>query len=250
MQQRNMSTFPASHWEDLRKQARTLENEIDAKLVSFSKASTQRGTLSATRSSDDFSFPRASSQESVPLLNNAEDGRVFEALASEIENHLAKLSNINDQMSDCMDRFASSPGAALLHTLQRHRDILQDYLQEFNKTKANVEQIRAREELFGPMKPFASSRRIDPFLKENEHLRSSERLIEDQIGIAVMTKENLSAQRSSLRNVVSRLEQMSGRFPAVNNMIQKINFRKRRDAIIMGCVIGVCIFILMVIIVR
>ena len=74
-------------------------------------------------------------------------------------------------MADCMERFASSPGAALLHTLQRHRDILQDYLQEFNKTKANVQQIRAREELFGPIKPFSTSRRVDPFLKENEHLR-------------------------------------------------------------------------------
>lgn len=75
-------------------------------------------------------------------------------------------------MADCMERFASSPGAALLHTLQRHRDILQDYLQEFNKTKANFEQLRTREELFGPLRTTGSNgRRTDPFLKEHDHLR-------------------------------------------------------------------------------
>lgn len=84
-------------------------------------------------------------------------------------------------MADCVEKFNASPGAALLHTLQRHRDILQDYLQEFHKTKANVEQIRAREELFGPIKPVLTARR-DPFTKENDHLKSSERMIDQQIG--------------------------------------------------------------------
>jgi len=39
--------------------------------------------------------------------------------------------------------------SALLHTLQRHRDILQDYKTEFTKTKQNLMSRREREQLLG-----------------------------------------------------------------------------------------------------
>ena len=37
--------------------------------------------------------------------------------------------------------------AAVHHTLQRHRDILQDYRQEYNKTRANIQAVIEREDL-------------------------------------------------------------------------------------------------------
>ena len=43
----------------------------------------------------------------------------------------------------------NSGSAALLHTMQRHREILQDYNNEFRKTKANIQQHRQREDLMG-----------------------------------------------------------------------------------------------------
>ena len=43
----------------------------------------------------------------------------------------------------------NSGSAALLHTTQRHREILQDYNNEFRKTKANIQQHRQREDLLG-----------------------------------------------------------------------------------------------------
>lgn len=46
----------------------------------------------------------------------------------------------------------SSPSAALLHTLQRHRDILQDYTHEFQKTRANITALREREDLLGSVR--------------------------------------------------------------------------------------------------
>jgi golgi SNAP receptor complex member 1 len=48
------------------------------------------------------------------------------------------------------DISSSTPGLAtpaLMHTLQRHREILQDYTQEFRKTKNNLKSRREREEL-------------------------------------------------------------------------------------------------------
>ena len=46
----------------------------------------------------------------------------------------------------------NSPSAALLHTLQRHRDILQDYSHEFQKTRANITALREREDLLGSVR--------------------------------------------------------------------------------------------------
>ena len=43
----------------------------------------------------------------------------------------------------------SSQNATLMHMLQRHRDILQDYSQEYQKTKINILAVKEREDLLG-----------------------------------------------------------------------------------------------------
>ena len=45
-----------------------------------------------------------------------------------------------------------APSAALQHTLQRHRDILQDYNTEFQKTKSHIQSKREREDLLGSVR--------------------------------------------------------------------------------------------------
>lgn len=42
---------------------------------------------------------------------------------------------------------AGAASATVLHTLQRHWDILQDYSHEFSKIRTNVYAVREREEL-------------------------------------------------------------------------------------------------------
>lgn len=46
----------------------------------------------------------------------------------------------------------NSGSAALLHTMQRHREILQDYANEFRKTRSNITQHRQREDLLGDVR--------------------------------------------------------------------------------------------------
>uniref|UniRef100_A0A2C9K4Z8 Golgi SNAP receptor complex member 1 n=1 Tax=Biomphalaria glabrata TaxID=6526 RepID=A0A2C9K4Z8_BIOGL len=226
----------------------------------------------------------------------------------------------------------TSPSAALLHTLQRHRDILQDYSHEFQKTKANITAMREREDLLGSVRrdinayknssalnrrsdmylkehehirnserlvdeqisiaiatkenlqsqskflnsinmrktkanitamreredllgsvrrdinayknSSALNRRSDMYLKEHEHIRNSERLVDEQISIAIATKENLQSQSKFLNSINMRVNAVANRFPVINSLVQRINFRKRRDSIILGLVIAVCIILL------
>uniref|UniRef100_A0A3P8QS57 Golgi SNAP receptor complex member 1 n=1 Tax=Astatotilapia calliptera TaxID=8154 RepID=A0A3P8QS57_ASTCA len=222
---------------NLRKQARQLENELDLKLVSFSKLCTSYSSSRDGR--------RGDTSDTTPLLNNSTQDRMFDTMSVEIEQLLAKLTAVNDKMAE----YTNSPGAAalnaaLMHTLQRHRDILQDYTHEFHKTKGNFLAIREREDLLGSVRKDietyksgsgVNNRRTELFLKEHEHLRN----------IAMATKENVTFQRGMLKSIQSKVNTLANRFPAINNLIQRINLRKRRDSLILGAVIGVCTILLL-----
>ena len=123
------------NWEGLRKQARAIENDVDTKLVTFSKLGTNY-----TRGSG--------AEDKQPLLSEPETE--IETLQHEIEGLLTKLGGINDEMAGYASGAASSGGAAAIHhTLQRHTEILADYRGEFSKTSANIAAIMEREELLG-----------------------------------------------------------------------------------------------------
>ena len=78
------------------------------------------------------------------------------------------------------------------------------------------------------------------------HSSSSDRLVDDQISIAIETKEHIVNQRTSLKRMQTRVNDLASRFPLINNVVQRINFRKRRDAIIIGVVIAIgCILLLL-----
>ncbi|KAK6190753.1 hypothetical protein SNE40_002548 [Patella caerulea] len=229
-------------WEDLRKQARQLENEIDLKLVSFSKLGT---SISAQREYE---------SDTSPLINKTSSEHMTETMAMEIQQLLSKLNEINDRMVEYTQNISlNSNSAALMHTYKRHRDIFQDYTHEFQKTKANIAAIREREDLLGSVhrdinaykNSSGLNRRTDLYLKENEHIRNSERLVDDQISIAIATKENLYSQKKFLDNITHKVNSIANRFPVINSLMQRINIRKRRDSIILGGVIAVCVILLL-----
>ncbi|KAG6928511.1 golgi SNAP receptor complex member 1, partial [Chelydra serpentina] len=70
---------------DLRKQARQLENELDLKLVSFSKLCTSYSHSSAREG-------RRDSSDTTPLLNGSSQDRMFETMAVEIEQLLGRVN--------------------------------------------------------------------------------------------------------------------------------------------------------------
>lgn len=147
-----------------------------------------------------------------------------------------------------------SSGTAMIHTIQRHTEILQGYRQEFNKIRANHVTRIEREELLRGSGISTSSlnsntsntglSRRDMYLKESSHLHNSNSLINDQISIAMETKEHLSSQRHSLKRLQTRFNDISNRFPVISSLMSRINIRKRRDSIILGAVIAGCTILL------
>lgn len=220
-----------NNYDALRKQARHLENEIDLKLVAFSKVGAGTGTVHTADTS--------------PLLGE----HVFDSLSAEIGQMLDRLSTINESMAEL-----PASGTAMIHTLQRHREILQGYRQEFNKICANHTTRIEREELLRGSGISTSSlsspstsglSRRDMYLKESSHLNNSNSLINDQISIAMETKEHLLSQRHTFKRLQTRFNDLSNRFPVISSLMHRINIKKRRDSLILGGVIAICTILLL-----
>lgn len=60
---------------------------------------------------------------------------------------LMQLFSINERMSELQPN-----GAAMLHTMQRHKEILKDYKLEFNKIRNNFTARKDREDLLGSVR--------------------------------------------------------------------------------------------------
>ena len=154
------------NWEGLRKQARGLENEIDMKLVTFSKLGTNyKGSQRSGESDKD------------PLLGGDNN---IENIQHEIESLLSQLNGLNDEMAGYAAGAGEARSAAIHHTLQRHAEILQDYKQEFNKTSANIASLMEREELLSSVQSDIShyrgkemNKKMDSLQRELEHTRYS-----------------------------------------------------------------------------
>ncbi|XP_075760740.1 Golgi SNAP receptor complex member 1 isoform X3 [Pelodiscus sinensis] len=155
-----MAAGSSNYWEDLRKQARQLENELDLKLVSFSKLCTSY-SHSSTREGRRDRY----SSDTTPLLNGSSQDRMFETMAVEIEQLLGRLTGINDKMAEYTNSAGvPSLNAALMHTLQRHRDILQ--LRSADR--------RNNKHCYGNKRKYDfAARDVEVNTKQNEHLGQS-----------------------------------------------------------------------------
>uniref|UniRef100_A0A1I7YNN0 Golgi SNAP receptor complex member 1 n=1 Tax=Steinernema glaseri TaxID=37863 RepID=A0A1I7YNN0_9BILA len=224
-------------WEGLRKKARQLEIDIDSKLVSLNK-------LHSSPNSTRIDMT-GGAQTSTPKSKR----EVFEALARDIESLISGLTKVNNQMADIAQQSTANGNSSLQHTLRRHREILRDYCTEFQRSHANMNSQLHREELLSgsPSTEDDSSshlntrnRATDFYLKENEHLGSCDRLIDDQINLAMGVKENLHRQRSQMFDVTKKLQLLGKKFPMVNSLMMKIKTKKQRDTIILSGVIAAC----------
>ena len=207
---------------ELRKQARSIENQLDAKLVQYSRLDTGSGGTSS-----------------------ALGGRETPAqLQRDIEQMLSQLGEVNDKMSRGMGEGGGL--AASMHVLQRHREILHDFTQEFNKTRANLKVSDERDQLLSSVqqdirdarKSAASGQ--DVLLRERNALQNTNRMTDDLVGQATAQLGALNEQRATFGGIGSKLTVIAAASPQINAMIGYLARRKKRDKLVLGTVIGLC----------
>jgi len=174
-----------------------------------------------------------------------------------VERELERLRETNEAMARTLRRdeeraMGSSSGQgngeyrdSRSHTLQRHRDVLREYAEEYRRLKRDAEDEEGREALFGSANARGSSADGDEtmeqrLLRERARVAGSTSAVDDLIGAAQNTARELFAQRGILQSAGGKLLAIGSRFPVVNNLVLAIKKKKNKDAIIVAAVVAAC----------
>uniref|UniRef100_A0A7N2R327 Golgi SNAP receptor complex member 1 n=1 Tax=Quercus lobata TaxID=97700 RepID=A0A7N2R327_QUELO len=274
-----------SGWEELRREARKIEGDLDVKLNSYAKLGarfTQGGYV-------DTGSPSVGSSRS------------WKSMEMEIQSLLEKLLDINDSMSRCAA--SATPATSVTQKLARHRDILHEFTQEFRRIKGNINSMSEHAELLssvrddiseykasGSMSPrmqllreraaihgsIAHGIRVEICLGSGhcreffsiwtgaanayqgeemfEMLRNLETAlgygrsvyIDDVIGQAQTTRQVLGSQKAMFGDVQGKVKNLSDKFPIIRGLLGSIKRRKSRDTLILAAVIAACTLFLII----
>lgn len=214
-------------WEDLRKEARKLEGELDAKLAAYGKLCTG------------YDSSYVSKRGEGGLAND----QLIETKATEIESLLGRLSDVNDGMSSALSGAVDSRS----HTLARHRDILHEFMQEFRRLSSTLGAARDRAELMGtPAQGGPGYGGVQTqgqsalLLRERTGIANSNAALDDVLGQADAVRGNLLEQRRVVDGIGDKLYSLGAKFPVVNGLLNAIRRKKSKDSIVLGTVIAVC----------
>ncbi|KAF7436447.1 hypothetical protein PC9H_003280 [Pleurotus ostreatus] len=216
-----------SNYESLHRQCRTLESLFDSKLTSYSRLAS---TISRTH--DDV---------------EAEGSRDrWKDVEMELDELLAKLEETNEQLASLSNNAEAPLSQSMMRAIQRHRDVFQDQSREFRRTKTNVQHALDQANLLSGVRndiDAYKSSAADALLAERGRIDSSHQMTDDMIQQAYETRAEFSSQRSSLAGINTRMMGVINTMPGINNLLSMIKTRRRRDSIIMGLVIGICLIL-------
>ena len=181
-----------------------------------------------------------------------------------VEEEIARLRTINEEMEarlredDARARGASGESGesgggsgggyvyrdAREHTLQRHREVLREYVAEHGRLRRDAEEALDRERLLGGARggqEGSSEESMEArLIRERARVAGSTSAVDDIIGVARNTARELFAQRGALQNAGTKLMTMTSRVPVLNNLILAIKKKKSKDAVILAAVIAAC----------
>ncbi|KAH7910445.1 V-snare-domain-containing protein [Hygrophoropsis aurantiaca] len=216
-------------YDSLHRQCRTLESLFDSKLTAYSRLAS-----TITKNQDD-----------VEAGGSHERWRDIEG---EVEDLLEKLRETNDELLTLTNRSNIPPSQSMSRVIQRHREVYQDYARELSRTKANVQHALEQANLLSGVRDDIDaykSSATDSLLAERGRIDSSHRMTDDILGQAYETRMEFSRQSSSLDGINTRMGGVISAIPGINNLLSMIKSRRRRDSIIIGVVVAVCLLLIL-----
>lgn len=221
-------TLP-SDWDSLRREARKLEGEAEARVASYASDGSK-----------------------------ADDQSAYAA-----EHVLERLAAVNT----AMERIVPRDEPSKTHTLSRHKGVLQDLRRELQRARAAQRERSAslgteREELLGG-KQHRKTRRsavdngqlppsVEPsttatsesesarLTQEQSRLESASGSMEGVIDAASNTLAALTSQRGIIERAAGGASSISSRIPGLRNVMTQIRQKRNRDTYVLAFVIASC----------
>jgi len=218
-------------YDSLRRQSRTLESLVDAKLTAYSRLAS-----------------------SISLGQDVEAGGSAarrEDMEQEIEGLLEKLRETHEEMTALLSEPVAPPSQSTMHAVARHRDALQDYSRDFQRARSSVQSALDKANLLGSVRndinAYKTAHASDEaaLLAERGQIDNSHRMTDDILAQAHETRAEFSRQRTSILGMNTRMAGVINALPGINSLAQMIQTRRRRDNLILGIVVGVCLLLLL-----
>eukprot|EP00033_Pygsuia_biforma_P002334 GCRY01002582.1.p1 GENE.GCRY01002582.1~~GCRY01002582.1.p1 ORF type:complete len:254 (-),score=39.82 GCRY01002582.1:147-908(-) len=234
------------NWEELRNEARKIENSISIQLVSLTK-------LCAALSSDLQSTTQKMNHDEEPLLfetgiNSSSEGFFSEPVnvsaadtaVFNLQTQIDQLQRINEKLVNIAQDRPYSLSSVARHNLQHHSDTLQDYLLEFRRLKLRLNTEKEHLSLLsGDRVGDERNANTGFLLREQQSLQDSNLLSSQLISQALETHDRVRFQRSAFLRWQSQMSQMTARFPAIGNLMRSIKQKKNRDTVVLGILVAV-----------
>lgn len=167
-------------------------------------------------------------------------------------NHPQRQSLIS-QLSRLLDSEATLTSSALKqNNLSRHREVLQDHRRELQRLSSAIAESRDRANLLSNVRSDIDAYRAsNPGAEEAEYMLQERGLIDEShnmmdgvLSQAYAINENFGLQRETLASINRRIVNAANQVPGMNALLGKIGSKRRRDALILGAFIGVCVLLL------
>ncbi|KAI6188409.1 Golgi SNAP receptor complex member 1 [Aphelenchoides besseyi] len=209
-------------WSDLRTNATALEREIDELLAKVNGFLPNSGLMNMN-----------SGQIAVHR-------QAFDKTSADLDVRLSRLMNINEQMAAYLNAYEQNGvyDQSMRSLYFRHRETFRSYCSEFTPN------FLAGGAAYEPSALSNRAKSSDYLLKENDRISSCDRLLDEQIHIAIGVKESLHTQRMGMSDINKKLHHLSKKYPAIGSIMQKIRAKKRKDTIILAAVIVGCFIFL------
>lgn len=214
-------------WDQLRREARKIENELDIKLAAFGKQCSK--------------YEYGSTGESgMSVATN------LTLASNDIESLIERLRTINDQINTLSQNGTETRNQ---HILARHRDILHDFTEEYKRLNSIATSERNRADLLGSSQGFGTSQPASTqgvLLRERGTLDRSHSEIDNVVAQAYGVASSLGQQRQMFDGIDARLAMIGAKFPVMNSVMNAIRRKKNRDTMILtgvGSLLFLCMLL-------
>ncbi|CAD5222070.1 unnamed protein product [Bursaphelenchus xylophilus] len=220
-------------WSELRQNASSLEREIDELLGLLNGVLPKDGRLR-----NDASYLAAQRSQ-------------FEKVSADLDSRTSRLQDINERMNAYLSEYERNGhyDQSMRSLYFRHREMFRSYCQELSRSQSNISNELKRAELLCGSTATQSegsalsnrAKTSDYLLRENDRINSCDRLLDDQISIAIGIKDSVQNQKLNMNDISRKLHLLGKKYPALGSLMTKIRAKKRKDTIILAGVITTCL---------
>ncbi|KAL9013749.1 MAG: hypothetical protein Q9173_001562 [Seirophora scorigena] len=230
-----MSISTGNGWVQLRQQTRSLEaQKKKQKPNPRSKSSSKRQAITTP----------PLTQPLRPTRPQIDAANIF-SLFNQRETLISQLTRLLD--SDSL----LTASAVKQNNLSRHRETLLDHRHTLTRLRSSVSESRQRANLLSNVRSDIDAYRssnpesaeADYMLDERGRIDRSHGVADSVLSQAYAVNEQFGVQREMLGNVQRRIVGAAGKVPGINGLIGRIGAKKRRDGIILGGFIALCMLV-------